>query len=59
MDDSRVLSRNGFSKVKAKMNAGQSAVLVIWSDSTGNCRDNSGRWPERFANQVAAAYPTH
>lgn len=55
----RILSRNGFSKIKAKMNAGQSATLLIWSDSTGNCRDNAGRWPEKFAAQIAAAYPTH
>jgi len=59
MASTRVLSHNGFSIVKTKMNAGQSAVLIIWSDSTGNCRDNAGRWPERFADQVAAAYPTH
>ena len=59
MAATRILSRNGFSKVKAKLNAGHSAVLVIWSDSTGNCRDNAGRWPEKIAALVAAAYPTH
>lgn len=59
MTDTRVLSRSGFSRVKGLMNAGLDATLMIWSDSTGNSRDNTGRWPQRFAERVAQEYPTH
>lgn len=51
--------QTGFSLFKAKIEKGQNANILIWSDSTGNSRDNTGRWPGRFAAQLAARYPTH
>ncbi|MBX9858947.1 MAG: hypothetical protein K2Y20_05060 [Sphingomonas sp.] len=50
---------NGFARFRARLNSGLSASLFIWSDSTGNSRDNTGRWPARLAADLAAAYPTH
>lgn len=50
---------NGFSRVKARLDAGENARLMIWSDSTGNCRDNKGRWPMRIAQKLAETYPGH
>lgn len=53
------LKHNGFSKFKAKADAGQSAQLLIWSDSTGNYYRNTGRWPIRLAASLAYRYPGH
>ena len=51
--------QNGFSAFRAKIEAGQSARLLVWSDSTGNVIDHPDRWPARFATFVADRYKTH
>ena len=53
------MKSNGFSKLKAKLDDGRSARLMIWGDSTGNCRNNKGRWPIRLAHRLAETYPGH
>ncbi|MBX9858988.1 MAG: hypothetical protein K2Y20_05270 [Sphingomonas sp.] len=57
--NSTTAAPNGFARFRARLGQGLSASLFIWSDSTGNSRDNTGRWPARLAADLAAAYPTH
>ncbi len=53
---SSVPAVNAFSRLKKKLAAGQSATLLVISDSTGY-RDTSGT--RRFLRWLAEQYPTH
>ena len=52
-------TQNGLSRLKYRLLTGQDATLLIWGDSTGNSRDNAGRWPQKIAASFAAAFPAH
>lgn len=49
----------GYSKAKYRIENGDSATFLIVSDSTGNGSASPREWPFRFADDLAAQYPTH